>query len=159
MDGPTIALVRSLLCVIFSYMVISRLKLEIWPSTDDDRQTHLVRMMIGAVGTVCLHSALGLIPLQITMVIISLNTPINVLILLCLGKCASPPVWLCVLTTFFGVVLVVDPSLLGFSTESYAFSRIYSSGELSFLGLILALTAATFFALNRIYLSGKSRVL
>lgn len=152
MDGPSIVFVRSMWCISASYWVISRLGLTIWPDNREERHTHLIRMIIAGTGTFLFHSAMAMLPLQITIVLVAASTPLNVFFQAFRGFIASLAVWICTALSFAGIVLVVDPSLLGIGSAAYA------RDDLAATGMLMASVLACLFALNRIFLSGRSKL-
>lgn len=151
MDGASIVFVRSIICIGLSYAVISRLGISIWPTDPEERHTHLVRMTIAGLGTFLFHSSTTMLPLQIATVLVAASTPLNVFLQAIQGYIAQPQVWVCTAITFAGIVLVIDPSLLGIG------SPVYSKDQVSRVGMLMAFTVALLYAVNRIFLSGRSR--
>ena len=66
-------------------------------------------------------------PLQVAVVIFSLNIPMNVCILHILGKPSSLLVYGFIALDFFGIVMVVNPALIGLAAPRYQSCRPDSS--------------------------------
>ena len=147
-DGTCIVFERCLVAAALSYAAIKHKNVPIWPSTDFDKNTHIIRMLIGGTGIVLLHTSLTLLPLQIVTVIIALNIPVNIIMLAILGKRSPLIVWVCIIAAFLGEVLVIDPRILGFGSSSY------SPDQINPLGIGLTLAIPILMTTNRIYLSG-----
>ena len=123
MDGASIVFVRCIICIFIAYAIISYLNIPLWPKLEEDKNTHIIRMVFGGIGLICIHTSLTLAPLQVVTVLVSCNTPINAIIQSLMGDVAPPIVWVCVALTFVGTVLVVDPSLIGIGSASYSQSK------------------------------------
>ena len=120
MDGASIVFMRCIISLFISYAIISYLNIPVWPKTEDDKNTHIIRMVFGGIGLICFHTSLTLGPLQVVTVLVSCNTPINAVIQSVMSDLAPSIVWVCVALTFIGTVLVVDPSLIGIGSASYS---------------------------------------
>lgn len=125
MDGASIVFVRCILNISLGYAIILHFGIKIWPESDHDRNTQIIRMVFGGIGLLCFHQSLTMIPLQIVTVLVSCNTPFNAIFKSILGDVASVKVWICMIFTFLGIVLVVDPSLVGIGTSSYSKSNLH----------------------------------
>ncbi len=149
-DGASIVIIRSIIGLAISYSLIVKRNIPAWPVTDFDKNTHFIRMMFGGVGTVLLHTGLTMLPLQMMMVMVALNVPMNVFLLLMLGKTANIQVWICVILTFVGVIMVVNPGLIGLE------KRTYTADQISITGIIIGIIVPLLYASNRLYLSGRN---
>ena len=126
-DTMSVVFVRSIINVALGYAVAKHKNCSMWPVTDFDRDTHFYRMIIGGLGIIFFHSALGLAPLQVVVVVLSLNIPMNVLILHLLGKPSSLVIYAFIALDFFGIVLVINPALIGLAEPRYQSCRPLSS--------------------------------
>ena len=95
MDGASIVFVRCIICILIAYAIIFYLNIPVWPKTEEDKNTHIIRMVFGGIGLICIHTSLTLAPLQVVTVLVSCNTPINAIIQSIMGNVAPPIVWVC----------------------------------------------------------------
>ena len=154
MDVYQIVLLRSVVLLVIAYFW-NKDKQALWPKDPYTHNTMILRMLSGAFNMHTFNICVKLLPPTIVVIAVAFHAPLAALVpvfyggkVSCLTLCVS-----CI--AIIGVVLVVDPSLIGLGEGGAA---LFEVNFMTIIGCICAFFNTVSLVLEKLIFSGRSNI-